>query len=338
MSGEMKNTDAALSQSYWRIVFRQFRRRKLAVISLLVLLFIGSVAILAPFLAGEKPIYLRKDGKTYILPNVIDYKDLVDVQFDRWEPGEGDYAFRPWLQYAPERSDLFSRLQAPNRDHLLGTDDRGRDVFSRIIWGTRISMSVGFVAVGIAMILGVLMGSCAGYYGGWVDVFFLRIIETIICFPSLVIILALIAYLGRSIWIIMIVIGIIDAPYVARLVRGEYLKLKTATYVMSAQATGLSDLRVMLRHILPNALAPVFVHATFGVAGAIVLESSLSFLGLGVPPPTASWGEMLSTSKRYIDSAWWLVVFPGAAIFVTVTAFNLVGEGLRDAMDPRLRE
>jgi len=242
------------------------------------------------------------------------------------------------LPYAPERSDLFSRLEPPSREHLLGTDDRGRDVLSRLIWGTRISMSVGFVAVGIALLLGVLMGGCAGYFGGRIDAIILRIIETMLCFPSLIIILALIAYLGRHILILMIVIGVIESPSVARLVRGEFLKLKSADYVTAASAAGLGNMRIMLRHILPNALAPVLVYATFGVAGAIIMESALSFLGLGVRPPTASWGEMLSTSKRYLDSAWWLVTFPGAAIFVTVTAFNLVGEGLRDAMDPRLRQ
>ena len=303
-----------------------------------VLVFLFVVAIAAPFLAGERPIHLVKDGETYILPNVINYKDLVDVEFDRWEPGEADKALLPLISYAPERSDLRRKLEGPGKDHYLGTDDRGRDVLSRLIWGTRISMSVGFVAVGIAVVIGVIGGAAAGFYGGKVDMVILRMIEVMMCFPSLILILALIAYLPRSILIIMVVIGVTSSPDVARYVRAEFLKLRGSDFAMAAKATGLSDRRIMFRHLLPNAMAPVLVNATFGVAGAILIESALSFLGLGVPPPTASWGEMLSQSKRYVDFAWWLVTFPGVAIFITVTAFNVVGEGLRDAMDPRLRQ
>jgi len=327
-----------MRQSYWAIVLRQFRRNKLAVAASLVLFFLFSIAIFAPFLAGEKPIYLEMDGKTYWFPNLLKHEDLVSMQFDRWEPGENDRAIYAVIPYAPERSDLRNRLQAPGADHLLGTDDRGRDILSRLIWGTQISMSVGFMAVGVAIVMGIIMGAAAGFYGGKVDMVILRIIEIMLCFPSLILILALIAYLGRSIWIIMLVIGIIGSPDVARLVRGEYLKLRSSDFATAAKATGLSDIRIMFRHILPNAMAPVLVNATFGVAGAILTESALSFLGLGVRPPTASWGEILSQSKAYVDYAWWLVVFPGFAIFITVTAFNLVGEGFRDAMDPKLRQ
>lgn len=326
------------SQGYWAIVWRQFRKRRLPIVSLGLLILLFLVAILAPFIAGEKPIFLRKDGKTYILPNVIHYRDLVTVEFDRWEPGPNDVIVRPLIPYGPHNTNIRDKLEPPDKHHLLGTDDTGRDVLSRLVWGTRISISVGFVAVGISVMIGVVMGSMAGYYRGWTDTIILRIIEVMMCFPSLIIILALIAYLGRSIWIIMAVIGVIGSPSVARLVRGEFLKLRESDFSIAAKATGLGDMRIMLRHILPNSLAPVLVEATFGVAGAILVESALSFLGLGVPPPTASWGEILSQSKRYVDFAWWLVVFPGAAIFVTVTAFNLVGEGLRDAMDPRLRQ
>ena len=326
------------SQSYWRIVFRQFIRRKMAVLGVLVLSCLFLVAIFAPFLAGDRPIHLVKDGKTYILPNVFKYKDLVDVEFDRWEPTESDYVFKPLIPIGPTRTNLRNKLEPPSKEHLLGTDEIGRDVLSRLIWGTRISMSVGFIAVGIAVTIGVFMGSLAGFYRGKVDMVILRVIETLMCFPSLIIILALIAFLGRHIWIIMAVIGIISSPNVARLVRGEFLRHRESDFAMAARATGLSDLRIMFRHILPNSLAPVLVDATFGVAGAILIETALSFLGLGVPPPTPSWGELLEESKRYVDFAWWLVAFPGLAIFITVTAFNLVGEGFRDAMDPRLRQ
>jgi peptide/nickel transport system permease protein len=331
-----KNTPK--SQSYWAIVFRQFKRSKMALVGLFILVLLGGVALLAPFLAGEKPIYLVKEGTTYIFPNLIKYKDLVSVQFDRWEPGEGETAIYAIIPIAPERSNLRNRLMPPSKDHLFGTDDRGRDVLSRLIWGTQISMSVGFIAVGIAIFFGIIMGAAAGFYGGTVDMVILRIIEIMLCFPSLVLILTLVAYLGRSIWIIMMVIGIIGSPDIARLVRGEYLKLRDSDFATAARATGLSDARIMFRHILPNAMAPILVNATFGIAGAILTETALSFLGLGVRPPTASWGEILSQSKAYVDFAWWLVLFPGVAIFVTVTAFNLVGEGFRDAMDPKLRQ
>ncbi len=332
------NGEKTLSQNYWAIVYRQFKRNKFAIVGLIILLFLFSVAVFAPFLAGEKPIYLVKEDKTYIIPNVIKYKDLVSVQFDRWRPGENETAIYAWIPYAPERSDLRNRLKPPDENHLLGTDDRGRDILSRLIWGTQISMSVGFIAVGISILIGIVMGAAAGFYGGKVDMFILRIIEIMLCFPSLILILALIAYLGRSIWIIMFVIGVIGSPSVARLVRGEYLKLRDSDFATAARATGLTDTRIMFRHILPNAMAPILVNATFGIAGAILIETSLSFLGLGVRPPTASWGEILSQSKAYVDFAWWLVLFPGAAIFITVTAFNLVGEGFRDAMDPKLRQ
>lgn len=327
-----------LSQGYWRLVWIQFKKRRLGLISLGVLALLGCVGLSAPFLAGEVPIYLSMNGKTYLFPNIIAYKDLVSFNFDGWEPGPGDRAIRPLIPYAPERSHLFSRLQAPSAEHWLGTDDRGRDVLSRLIWGTRISMTVGFVAMGIATFIGIVAGSLAGYYGGKVDAVVLRIIEVVLCFPTLILILSLIAFLNPSIYNIMIALGLTGWTGVARLVRGEFLKLRGGEFAMAARATGLRDGRIMFRHLLPNALAPVLVTATFGVAGAILTESALSFLGFGVPPPTASWGEILKQSKDYVDFAYWLVIFPGLAIFVTVTAFNLVGEALRDAMDPRLRQ
>lgn len=325
-------------EGYWRLVARQFRKRKQAVVSLVLLVFLGVVALAAPFLAGEVPIYVVHEGESYLLPNVIDYKALVSVDWSRWEPGEGEKAIRPLIPYAPERSDLRNRVGAPDKDHWLGTDDRGRDVMSRVIWGTRISMSVGFVATGIAIFIGVILGSLAGYYGGVIDAIILRIIEIVLCFPVFFLILAVMAFLPPSIYNVMIVLGLFSWTGAARLVRGEFLKLRDSEFAMAARASGLRDYRIIFRHILPNALSPVLVAATFGVASAILTESALSFLGFGVPPPTASWGELLAQSQNYLHrGAWWLVTFPGVAIFVTVTAFNLVGEGLRDAMDPRLR-
>jgi peptide/nickel transport system permease protein len=326
------------SQGYWRLVWHQFKRRKLALASLIILGMLGFVGLIAPFLAGERPIYLSMDGKSYLFPNIFKYKDLVAVDFDGWKPGPNDSSIQPLIPFAPERSNLRNRLQPPSSGHWLGTDDRGRDVLSRIIWGTRISMTVGVIAMGIAVLIGVFAGALAGYYGGWVDATILRVIEVVLCFPTFILILSLIAFLDPSIYNIMIAIGLTRWPDVARLVRGEFLRLRGADFATAARATGLSDARVIFRHLLPNALAPVLVTATFGVAGAILTESALSFLGFGVPPPTASWGEILKQSKDYVDFAYWLVIFPGLAIFLTVTAFNLAGEGLRDAMDPRLRQ
>jgi len=325
-------------QSYWRLVGRQFRRNVLAVAALAVLLVLLAIALGAPFLAGDWPIHLVKGSQTYWFPNIVPYHDLVGFDIEDWEPGPGDRAVMPPIPYAPDRSDLRRRLEAPSSDHYLGTDDRGRDVLSRMIWGTQISISIGFVAVGISVLIGIIIGALAGYYGGWVDNIAQRLIEIVMCFPTFFLIIALIAFLPPSIYNIMVVIGITGWTGVARLVRGEFLKLRESDFATAARATGLRDTRIMFRHLLPNALAPVLVSATFGVAGAILTESALSFLGFGVPPPTASWGEILSQSKRYVEFAWWLVTFPGLAIFITVTAFNLVGEGLRDAMDPRLRQ
>lgn len=325
-------------QGYWRLVRRQFRRNKLAVMAAFMLVLLLVVAVIAPFLASGQPIYLVKDGKIYWFANLATYPELVNVDFTNWERGPGDYGIWPVVPYSPDQSNLRNRLQGPSRNHYLGTDDRGRDVLSRMIWGTRISISIGFVAVGISVLIGIVIGALAGYYGGKVDMVVQRIIEIMMCIPVFFLIISLIAFLPPSIYNIMAVIGITGWTGVARLVRGEFFKLRTSDFATAARATGLTDRRVMFRHLLPNALAPVLVSATFGVAGAILTESALSFLGFGVPPPTASWGEILSQSKRYIDFAWWLVTFPGLAIFVTVTAFNLVGEGLRDAMDPRLRQ
>ncbi len=245
----------------------------------------------------------------------------------------------PWLApYDPSFIDLQEVLMPPSPEHWLGTDPLGRDVLSRIIFGSRVSLKVGFVAVGLATLIGLIVGALAGYYGGWVDLALMRFVDLMLCFPSFFLILAVIALLEPSIWNIMVVIGVTGWMGVARLVRAEFLSLKERDFVLAARALGASDARLILRHLLPNALAPVMVSATLGVAGAILTESALSFLGLGVQPPTPSWGNILTAGKDNIEIAWWLSVFPGLAILLTVMSYNLLGEGIREAIDPRLKE
>jgi peptide/nickel transport system permease protein len=196
---------------------------------------------------------------------------------------------------------------------------------------------VGFVAVSIYIVIGLIIGALAGYYGGIIDIIASRVIEIMLTIPTFFLIITVVAFLPQSIFNIMVVIGITNWPTVARLTRGEFLKTKSLEYVIAAQALGASDARTIFRHLLPNTLAPVFVTATFGIASAILTESTLSFLGFGVPPSTASWGSILSSARQLLPSGWWLTAFPGLAIFLTVTSYNLVGEGLRDAADPRLK-
>ena len=247
--------------------------------------------------------------------------------------------FAPWLApYDPNLIDLKQVLMPPSPSHYLGTDTLGRDVLSRIIFGARVSLKVGFVAVGLATLIGLFIGALAGYYGGWVDSALMRLVDLMLCFPAFFLILAVIALLEPSIWNIMAVIGLTGWMGVARLVRAEFLSLREREFVTAARALGAGDTRLILRHMLPNALAPVMVSATLGVAGAILTESALSFLGLGVQPPTPSWGNILTAGKDNIEIAWWLSVFPGLAILITVMSYNLLGEGIQEAIDPRLKE
>ncbi|HXC93271.1 MAG TPA: oligopeptide ABC transporter permease [Geobacteraceae bacterium] len=238
--------------------------------------------------------------------------------------------------YSPDDLDAYRVLLPPSADHWMGTDELGRDVLTRIIYGARISLKVGFVAVGIAAFLGTIAGLLAGYFGGWLDQLLMRLVDIMLCFPTFFLILAVIAMLEPSIWYIMIIIGLTGWMGVARLVRAEVLSLRERDFVVAARCIGASHTRIIFRHILPNAMSPVFVSATLGVAGAILTESALSFLGIGVQPPVPSWGNMLTAGKDYLEFAWWLSLFPGVAILVTVIAYNLVGEGLRDALDPRI--
>lgn len=237
--------------------------------------------------------------------------------------------------YDPDAIDVKAILIPPSSTHWMGTDGLGRDVFSRMLFGARISLLVGFVAVGIATLIGVVLGAISGYYRGWIDVVIMRMVDVMLSIPTFFLILAVIAFLTPSIWNIMIVIGLTSWMGVTRLVRAEFLSLREREFVLASATLGARDFRLIFRHLLPNSLTPVIVSSVLGVASAVLVESGLSFLGLGVQPPQASWGNILTEGKEYIQFAWWLSFFPGMAILLTVLGYNLLGEGLRDALDPR---
>ena len=232
---------------------------------------------------------------------------------------------------------LTERLTGLSATHPLGTDQYARDVLARMLYGARISLTIGFVAVGISVTIGTLVGAVAGYLGGIADSLIMRLVDMVISFPRLILLITIIAVFEASIFLIIAVLGLTLWPSTARIVRGEVLSLREREFVQAAEALGYSKRRIILRHLIPNALAPVIVAATLGIGNTIVLEAGLSFLGLGVQPPTPSWGTMVAAGRDYLLNAWWLATFPGLAIVFTVLSFNLVGDGLRDALDPRLR-
>jgi peptide/nickel transport system permease protein len=337
------------SESYWRAVGRQFRRNRLAVAGVIVILCLFAIAVVADFVANDKPLAMRYEGRIHF-PIFKDY--TVRLGISRWQPAflnisfkefastnlkPDDWVLFPPIPYSPNETHLDEKFQQPSPQHFFGTDDVGRDIASRIIHGSRVSLSVGFVAVSIYVVIGLVIGALAGFYGGIVDMVASRFIETMLTIPTLFLIITVAAFLPQSTLNVMVVIGTTSWPTVARLTRGEFLKTKALEYVLAARALGASDFRTIARHILPNSLGPVFVAATFGVAYAILIESTLSFFGFGVPSSTPSWGSILANARPSLPSGWWLAAFPGLAIFLTATSYNLVGEGLRDALDPRLK-
>jgi peptide/nickel transport system permease protein len=237
--------------------------------------------------------------------------------------------------YDPEAIDVKAILLSPSSHHWMGTDGLGRDVFSRMLYGARISLMVGFVAVGIATAIGIILGAIAGYYRGWVDTVIMRAVDVMLSIPTFFLILAVIAFLTPSIWNIMVVIGLTSWMGVTRLVRAEFLSLRNREFVLASQTLGAKDARLIFTHLLPNSLTPIIVSSILGIASAVLVESGLSFLGLGVQAPQASWGNILTDGKEYIQFAWWLSLFPGLAILITVLGYNLLGDGLRDAFNPR---
>jgi peptide/nickel transport system permease protein len=248
--------------------------------------------------------------------------------------------FAPFIAtHDPNVVNLLDANQSPSRTHWLGTDDIGRDVFSRVVYGARVSLSVGIVAVTIYVVIGTVLGALSGYFGGFVDAVIQRLTDAVMCFPSLIIIIAAVAIIGPSIYNVMIIIGLLTWPTICRIVRGQFLSLREREFVEAARASGAGNLRIIFRHLLPNAVAPIIVAATFGIASAILTEAGLSFLGLGVQPPTASWGNMINTaqSASVLQRMPWLWIPAGLMIALAVLSINFIGDGLRDTLDPRSR-
>lgn len=347
------------SRGYWAETWRHFRRRKLSMVALGYVILLAGVAIFSPAIAGTKPLVCEYKGNIYFpalgyfnprWEDAIFYKDKFRRVYagNLQEKDPDSWAIWPLVYQDPIRRVREGEWEgqpanptrdegAPNRYNLFGTTRAGYDVFAVMVHGTRTALLVGFVSMGIAGAIGITLGALAGYLRGAVDMFLSRLIEVVMCVPPLVLILALIAILEKpKIWHLMVVLGCTSWTGIARLTRGEFLKLRETDFVTAARALGMGGPRIMFRHILRNALAPVLVPITFGIASAILTESALSFLGFGAPPPNPSWGMLLNAGRTNLQM-WWLIVFPGAAIFLTVLAYNLVGEGLQEATDPRLR-
>lgn len=341
-------------QGYWRLVRRQFRKNRPAVFGLIIILLIAFVALFADLLANNKPLVCKYKGEWYF-PVFQEY--AVGLGLSKWEhpefvnnewkkgmKGKYDAVYFPPVPFRAEDTDDQSSFAEPftgHRGHLLGTDQLGHDLLAGLIHGSRISLLVGIVAMGIATLIGVFLGAISGYFGGWVDILVSRLIELFLNFPVFFLIITLVAFYQDSspdslIFMIMAVIGLTGWMGIARLTRGEVLRVRMMEYVSAAAAVGFSPMRIIFRHVLPNSLAPVLVSIAFGIASAILTEAALSFLGFGVPATTITWGSMLSESRGAVY-AWWLAIFPGLMIFLSVLSYNLVGDGLRDATDPRLK-
>jgi peptide/nickel transport system permease protein len=351
----------AVSPGFWRETWRRFRHRKLAVASLLFVSILMVVAATAPMIAGTKPIVCKYKGSIYFpalgyfnrsWENPIFAKDRFRGRYyDNLRTKDPEsWAIWPLVYQDPYRRVRDGEWPGqpenpsgvdgkPSRVNWLGTNQQGFDVFASMVHGAQTAVSVGFISMSIAAVIGITLGALAGYFGGWVDVGISRVIEVVMCIPTLVLILALVALLDKVNNLhLMVIVGCTGWTGIARLTRAEFLKLKQMEFVSAARAMGAGSVRIMFRHVLRNALAPVLVPVTFGIANAILIESSLSFLGFGASPPNPSWGTLLSAGRNTIEDTWWLIVFPGAAIFLTVLAYNLIGEGLQEATDPRLRQ
>ncbi|MSP38291.1 MAG: ABC transporter permease [Deltaproteobacteria bacterium] len=342
MSATQSNNAAETAQGLWSDVWKRFKRNPIALAGFCVVCILALMALFADFLANDKPYYTVYKSKAYF-PILRDY--LVETKLSQWPAEllnvefrklEGAKSFFPPIPYRPSNINLLEPLEPPSAKHWFGTDKLGRDVMAGMIHGSRVSLSIGFVAVGIAVAIGVVLGAIAGYFGSWIDLIVSRLFEVMLSIPTFFLLITIAALLPPSIFLTMAIIGLTSWVGIARFTRNEFLKIRNLDYVTSAIALGASDRKVMFRHILPNALAPVIVSVVLGIAGAILVESSLSFLGIGVPAELVTWGSILHEASS-TTFAWWLAVFPGFAIFITVLAYYLVGEGLREVLDPRLR-
>lgn len=326
----------------WSSVWKQFRRNSIALAGFYVVAIFLFMALFADFLANDKPYYLSYRGNRYF-PIFRSYivaaglaqwpAELLNVDFKKLD---GAVAVFPPVPFRPSSIDLLAPLEPPSMRHWFGTDKLGRDVTAGMIHGSRISLSIGFVAVGIAVIIGVILGAMAGYFGSWVDISISRLFEIMLSIPTFFLLITVAAIFRPSIFLTMTIIGLTSWVGIARFTRSEFLRIRNLDYVTAAVSIGVSNRKIMFQHILPNALAPVIVSVVLGIAGAILVESSLSFLGIGVPAELVTWGSILNEASG-ATFAWWLAVFPGFAIFITVLAYYLVGEGLREVLDPRLR-
>ena len=356
-----------LGEGYWQNVWRQLKKNRQGMVGFICILFLLCLATVCPLVANDRPIVCTYQGELHFpaMPSYVDmlvpwvgarnnmksfelfggypfsdfypqlegstWKEVADSEdmgFAIWPP-------IPWSPTQFNKDD--GKLPPFTNGHILGTDDLGRDVLARLIHGTYVAWMVGVISMTIAASIGITLGLTAGYFGGWVDILLSRVVEIVICFPAFFLIIAVISFVPASIMNIMIVIGMIRWTGIFRLIRGEVLRVRNMDYIAAAMALGVRPRRIMWRHILPNAVSPVFVSIAFGIAGAVLVETSLSFLGFG-DQTVPSWGEVVSQGRLYIaQGLWHLTIFPGLAIFFMLTAFNLFGQGLRDAMDPKLR-
>ena len=361
-ASDLPAADARASAAgYWVETWRYYRRRKLSMIALTVVAILCLIALFAPMIVGTKPIVCNYKDHVYFpflgyyarsWENPIftkdRFRDVYSTALKQKDPES--WAIWPLVYQDPYRrvrdgewpgqpGNPVSTKGEPNRFNWFGTNQQGFDVFAQMIHGTQIALSVGFVSMSIAAAIGITLGALSGYLGGWVDMLISRLIEVVMCIPTLVLILAIVAMLDHvSNYHLMAIVGVTAWTGIARLARAEFMKLKELEFVSAARAMGAGRMRIMFKHLLRNALAPVLVPVTFGIADAILIESGLSYLGFGASPPNPSWGTLLHSGRLAIQQMWWLILFPGLAIFITVLAYNLIGEGLQEATDPRLRE
>ncbi|MFN0057317.1 MAG: ABC transporter permease [Planctomycetota bacterium] len=343
------------SPGLFRVTWSHFRRSRFGIYGLVFVAILLAIGFFAPVLANNQPVLCRYHGKIYA-PAIVEFawnipfaKALVkksppfnqatfDFKFefaDAASRDPADWAWMPLIPFGPY--DTSSRvLEPPGSEHWLGTDETGRDLLARMIYGARVSLLVGFVSVGIATVIGIFFGALAGYFGGIVDILISRFIEVMQCFPEFFLILSIVVWRPPSIWNVMIVIGFVRWTGIARFVRGEFMRQRDSEYAIAARALGAAAPRIVMHHLLPNSLAPVFVMVTFGIANAIILEGALSFLGFGVAPPQASWGGILKSAKDNLETTSHMMFPPCIAIFISVLSYNLVGDALRDAIDPRI--